>query len=485
MADIAVEAFEAGGGDLARVAAAARWRNAYGKQPLFVAASEAGDAGGGPDCVRLLLAASPPSAITDGTPDGVGALEASVSGRHTAVFGILLQALSRDARVNAELGALTQAAKGTVAVAAGGAGSSALDGRTAMHWAAEEDHVAAIRWLLRATPSATLAQDAAGRTPLHHAARVGAMGALRELIDSLPRDGSGGAAAVLTFGAGWSPLHDAAHAGHVNAAAELLAAWPAAADAAARDGSTPLALAAAAGRSACVALLGAHALDTAGVDGAGAALRARNSTGLTPLHRASLAGHADAVGALLTALQACDDAADPPAAAARGVAVEPLRVWSPAADGLAARGASEAAPPQLEGALRDRSAAEGAWCGWTALGLAAGAAHLAVVRLLVAAGADPRARNPDGRTPVQAARAARGPGRDDCVGFLVWAASADLRARRGATRAAVDETQDALPRFALGPGVGSRAALLQLAGVRAVEPGGGAAEAGGSAGRGS
>ena len=147
-------------------------------------------------------------------------------------------------------------------------------GYTALHLAAQHDHIAIVRYLLERGACVDGPRESAC-TPLHRAAFAGALESCQALVAS----GADLEAVDTSFGDGRRPLHKACR--HVAVVRLLIQAG---ADVDSRDGRhrTPLHVAAEIGAAEVVSLLLAK----------GARREARDADGLAPAHLAAIAGHA-------------------------------------------------------------------------------------------------------------------------------------------------------------------------------------------------
>ncbi len=112
-----------------------------------------------------------------------------------------------------------------------------LDGRMALHLAAESGAVAAAELLLAVAPEACLMRSSVGETPLSVAAHYGQEGMAALLLAAAPQ------ATLVAESSGDLPIHTAAWLGHAAVVAQLLAACPESAMASGEDNLTPLAVA--------------------------------------------------------------------------------------------------------------------------------------------------------------------------------------------------------------------------------------------------
>eukprot|EP00438_Fugacium_kawagutii_P004443 Skav226757 [mRNA] locus=scaffold2319:36102:37172:+ [translate_table: standard] len=158
--------------------------------------------------------------------------------------------------------------------------------------AARDNNSNVLEELLR-KPRSPNRKDAAGKTPLHHAARNGHVEPARLLLEA----GATKDARDEGHG-GWTPLFFAARNGHV-AFVRLLIDAGADLNLANADGATPLFIAAQTGQVAVLRLL-----IEAGAD----SQQAKRTTGETPLYVATLNAQVEAVDVLLQARVAIDDA---------------------------------------------------------------------------------------------------------------------------------------------------------------------------------
>ena len=150
-------------------------------------------------------------------------------------------------------------------------------GETPMHRAAWNGHVDAMRWL-QAQGADVNARNNGGRTPMHEAAWKGHVDAMRWLQAQ-------GADVNARTDVGDTPMHWAAVGGHVDAMRWLQAQG---ADVNARrrnSGSTPMHRAAGSGQVDAMRWLQAQGVD----------VNARDNYGSTPMHRAAYFGHVDAM----------------------------------------------------------------------------------------------------------------------------------------------------------------------------------------------
>ena len=150
-------------------------------------------------------------------------------------------------------------------------------GTRAMHEAARNGHVDAMRWL-QAQGADVNARNNGGRTPMHEAAWKGHVDAMRWLQAQ-------GADVNARTDVGDTPMHWAAVGGHVDAMRWLQAQG---ADVNARrrnSGSTPMHRAAGSGQVDAMRWLQAQGVD----------VNARDNYGSTPMHRAAYFGHVDAM----------------------------------------------------------------------------------------------------------------------------------------------------------------------------------------------
>jgi ankyrin repeat protein len=235
---------------------------------------------------------------------------------------------------------------------------------------------------------------------------------------------------------GGGPLYAAAQNGHRETVAALCAAG-AAVDAPNWSGATPAFIAAARGHAACLAALIA----------AGADLEAADEDGRTPAFAAARHGRAEALRVLRDAgadlLRRRPNGAGPTFAAAAAGRLETLRLLLAACgaacvDAANANGATPlmvavrcgdaSARVPAARALLDAGADVGAAMGNgdTALHVSARRGDLAVLRLLLARGADPLSANALGRTALDGAR---DQGLRDAASLLE---AAEARARGGA-----------------------------------------------------
>ncbi len=143
------------------------------------------------------------------------------------------------------------------ALAAGAkADAAAGDGMSALHWAAERGHAAAVQALLDHGAAYGAGTRIGDYTPLHLAARRGSAATVRHLLDA-GADPNG-----ATTNSGVTPLHLAAAAFDGSEGVELLLAAGADPDALERSaGQTPLIFAAGAGRSDAIRVLLAAGAD--------------------------------------------------------------------------------------------------------------------------------------------------------------------------------------------------------------------------------
>ena len=227
-------------------------------------------------------------------------------------------------------------------------------------------------------------RDGDGRTALHWACAVGHAAHVAGLA-------AHGAALAPADDAGWTPLMCAAGGAHTAAAVALLRAAPTPAARAAlvraavpRSGTTALHHACTRAAPALVRVLLAAGADPA----------ARDAHGTTPLHRcAATAVAPDAATA--AAACACAEALADTAAASAAACVSDCsgEEW--------AEGVIPAAAADVRRRAARRLAARTNSAGETALHVAVQMRAVALVRLLVAWGADTTVRDADGRTPAQ------------------------------------------------------------------------------------
>lgn len=173
-------------------------------------------------------------------------------------------------------------------------------GATALHHAAGVGALAVVRELLYdgtalAPGAAALLElaDVHGARPLHYAAANARRDAVRALL-------AAGASPLARTRAGATPLYDAARHGALGALELLARAAPSTVEQRAGDGTTPLYVAAAAGEEACAeALLEAGADVHARMDGGTGGAAAAAGTGETALHAAARTNNVALVALLL------------------------------------------------------------------------------------------------------------------------------------------------------------------------------------------
>eukprot|EP01047_Picozoa_sp_COSAG01_P030191 COSAG01_NODE_2097_length_8434_cov_116.410678_3_plen_1492_part_00 len=343
-----------------------------------------------PALVPLLLHAGASSTATDAK--GRTALHAAAANGHVEALRCLL---------SAEVGAALEA-KGQ-------------DGRTALHMAAQNGRVEALRYLLSAEVGAELeAKDQDGSTALHKAAFHGHVEALRYLLSA-----EVGAEVEAKYQDGSTALHRAARNGHVEALRYLLSAEVGAeVEAKDQDGNTALHLAAFNGHVEALRYLlsaevgaeleaktqdGRTALHLAAFKGqvealryllsaeVGAALEAKGQYGRTALHEAAFNGHVEALRYLLSAEVGAElEAQD--------------QYGRTALHAAAGNGHAEALRCLLSAEVGAEVEAKNQF-GWTALHLAAFNGHVEALRYLLSAevGAELEAQDQYGRTALHAA----------------------------------------------------------------------------------
>jgi ankyrin repeat protein len=326
--------------------------------------------------------------------------------------------------------------------------STAPDGSTALHWAAHAGHTAIVTRLLAAGADAGAVTDL-GVTPLHVAAAAGQSAIVQQLL------ASGASAMVLTEG-GIDPLMEAARVGDAAAVRALLEAGADPTRADPMRGQTALMWAAAGGHHAAVEALVAK----------GAAVHARSRTrplvvmvdrgpsrsvktsgqdaqrltagGLTPLLFAALSGDVPTLDVLLAHGASPDDVAgdgrsalvlaafDGHGAASRRLIAAGADVQADGAGYTALHAAVLRGDEETVRALLARGANVNArlrqgspvrrfgsqWAlsrtlrGATPLMVAVAYLDVALVRVLLAAGADPSLGLADGHTPLMLAAGA-------------------------------------------------------------------------------
>jgi ankyrin repeat protein len=173
------------------------------------------------------------------------------------------------------------------------------DGRSALHGAAAKGKDEVIAELLKQPGSEIDCRDNNGATALHLAAIYGHHDAVHRLLDN-------GADARKVDISGWHALHKAAFNGHIAVLETLISTESDMEfiDCRAKDGCTPLLLAASQGKADVVRLLAEH----------GASLHVREKGGRTALHLGAAIGHAKVVEVLLpkmTPLLRVPDASGP------------------------------------------------------------------------------------------------------------------------------------------------------------------------------
>ena len=235
-------------------------------------------------------------------------------------------------------------------------------------------------------------RDGDGRTALHWACAVGHAAHVAWLA-------AHGAALAPADDAGWTPLMCAAGGAHTAAAVALLRAAPTPAARTAlvraavpRSGTTALHHACTRAAPALVRILLAAGADPA----------ARDAHGTTPLHRCAataVAPDAATAAAACACAEALADAAGSGGTTAGAAAADASgEQW--------AEGVLPAVAADVRASAARRLAARTNSAGETALHVAVQMRALALVRLLIAWGADTTVRDADGRTPAQYAATA-------------------------------------------------------------------------------
>ncbi len=354
------------------------------KPDLLINAADRGDAAK----VRALLAkGADPNAADEG---GATPLNSAADEGHAEVVSILLAAGADPNLVGPmDRTPLTQAAyHGHEAVVglllAAGANVEGEGDATPLMFAAHEGNATIVEALLKAGAKVDAATRE-GATPLFRAAGQGRQAIVGRLLDA-------GADPNAATADGYTPLHLAIRQAKLGVA-RLLIARGARVNAATADGRTPLLEAVLLGRARLVKpFLEAGADPNVPFRGTDT-FRAELLPGTTPLMAAAFQGRVELIDLLLAA------GADPAATNDRGQSALDLAEWqgqAEAIDRLAKFAPKDrASDPKRLGARLVRSAADG---------------RAADVRALLAAGADPDARDPQpteqGRTPLIAAAAA-------------------------------------------------------------------------------
>ena len=243
--------------------------------------------------------------------------------------------------------------------------STGRQGETLLHLSTRDASLVELLLARDADPGAT---DAAGRTPLHWAARYDDLRAIELLLDA-------GADPSAVDNRGRTALHDAAGAGNVGAA-QVLSTASGVIDPKDRSGLTPLQIAARKGKANAVDLLA----------GLGADVNARDSFGWTACHHAATGGWARTITVLAEA----------------GAEIDTSDLDGTRATHLAARAGMPTALQAIGKLGGDLLSANN--LGATPLHEAAQAGDAGIVEQLVRAGASLESQNIAGKTPNEIAR---------------------------------------------------------------------------------